>query len=169
MSPKLSSLMAAALVTAIAATGFAATQAGGASPGASTVRLQPVVIHEKFAPLPCSGSPNHRTTLQQEGCAEKQILRTDTRIDLLEAQIFPILFDDRARRDLNVAQHAWLNYRKADCLSVSDLFEGGTEAGVVDAQCEAGRNGQRIKDLRALHRDLTRSGSSQCDSVASRM
>jgi uncharacterized protein YecT (DUF1311 family) len=158
MSPKLLSLMAAAVVTAIAATGFAATQAGGASPAASTVRLQPVVIHETFAPLPCSGSPNHRTTLQQAGCTEKQILRTDTQIDLLEAHIFPILFDDRARRDLNAAQHAWLRYRKADCLSMSDLFEGGTEAGVVDAQCEADRNGQRVKDLRAFHRDLARSG-----------
>ena len=158
MSPKLLSLMAAAVVTAIAATGFAATRAGGASPAASVVRLKPVVIHETFTPLPCSGAPGHRTTLQMEGCAEKQILRTDTQIDLLEAQIFPILFDNRARRDLNAAQHAWLNYRKADCLSMSDLFEGGTEAGVVDAQCEANRNGQRVKDLRAFHRDLTRSG-----------
>jgi uncharacterized protein YecT (DUF1311 family) len=158
MSPKLLSLMAAVVVTAIAAAGFAATQAAGVTPPASTVRLQPVVIHETFAPLPCSGSPKHRTTLQQEGCAEKQILRTDTQIDLLEAQIFPILFDDRARRDLNAAQHAWLNYRKADCLSISDLFEGGTEAGVVDAQCVADRNGQRVKDLRAFHRDLTQSG-----------
>jgi uncharacterized protein YecT (DUF1311 family) len=158
MSSKLLSLMAAAIVTAIAATGFAATQAGGVSPAASTVRLKPVVIHETFTPLPCSGSPSHRTTLQQEGCAEKQILRTDTQIDVLEAQIFPILFNDRARRDLNAAQHAWLNYRKADCLSMSDLFEGGTEAGVVDAQCAAARNSQRVKDLRAFHRDLTRTG-----------
>jgi uncharacterized protein YecT (DUF1311 family) len=158
MSPKLLSLMAAVVVTAIAAAGFAATRAGGASPAASTVRLKPVVIHEPFTPLPCSGAPGHRTTLQMEGCAEKQILRTDVQIDLLEAQIFPILFNDRARRDLNAAQHAWLNYRKADCLSMSDLFEGGTQAGVVDAQCEAGRNGQRVKDLRAFHRDLTRSG-----------
>jgi hypothetical protein len=41
---------------------------------------------------------------------------------------------------------------------MSDRFEGGTEAGVVDAQCEADRNDQRVKDLRAFHRDLTRSG-----------
>jgi len=48
MSPKLLSLMAAAIVTAIAATGLAATQAGGASPAASTVRLKPVVIQGTF-------------------------------------------------------------------------------------------------------------------------
>jgi uncharacterized protein YecT (DUF1311 family) len=146
--------LTAAAVTTIATTGFAATQAGGAGPAASPAALKLVVIHETFAPLPCSGSPNHRTTLQQEGCAEKQILRTDTQIDLLEAQIFPLLFNDRARRDLNAAQRAWLSYRKADCLSMSDLFEGGTEAGLVDAKCEADRNGQRVKDLRAFHRDL---------------
>ena len=124
----------------------------------STVKLVPVKIHETFTPLPCAGSPSHRTTLEQEGCAEKQILRNDTQIDVLEAQIFPILFNDHARRDLNAAQHAWLTYRKADCLSMSDLFEGGTEAGVVDAQCVAARNSQRVKDLRAFHRGLTRSG-----------
>ena len=157
MSPKLLSL-AAATVSMIAAAGFAAAQAGGAGPAAHTVKLVPVKIHETFTPLPCTGSPSHRTTLEQEGCAEKQILRTDTQIDLLEAQIFPILFNDRARRDLNAAQHAWLSYRKADCLSMSDLFEGGTEAGVVDAQCVAARNSQRVKDLRAFHRGLTRSG-----------
>ncbi|MGZ4186026.1 MAG: lysozyme inhibitor LprI family protein, partial [Solirubrobacteraceae bacterium] len=118
----------------------------------------PVVIHETFTPLPCLGAPAHRTTLQMEGCAERQILRTDSQINLLAAQIFPILPSDRARRDFNAAQRAWLSYRKADCFSMSDVFEGGTEAGVIDAQCVANRNGQRIKDLRAFHRDLTPSG-----------
>ncbi|MGZ4233786.1 MAG: lysozyme inhibitor LprI family protein [Solirubrobacteraceae bacterium] len=157
MSPKLLSLTAAA-VTTIAATGFAATQAGGTTPAAATAKLAPVVIHETFTPLPCLGAPAHRTTLQMEGCAERQILRTDSQINLLAAQIFPILPSDRARRDFNAAQRAWLSYRKADCFSMSDVFEGGTEAGVIDAQCVANRNGQRIKDLRAFHRDLTPSG-----------
>jgi uncharacterized protein YecT (DUF1311 family) len=157
MSPKLLSL-AAATVSMIAAAGFAAAQAVGAGPEAHTVKLEPVVIHETFTPLPCSGAPSHRTTLEQEGCAEKQILKTDTQIDVLASQIFPILFDDRARRDFNAAQRAWLSYRKADCFSMSDLFEGGTEAGVVDAQCVASRNNQRIKDLRAFHRNLLRTG-----------
>jgi len=156
MSPKLLTLTAAA--STIAITGFAATQAGGAGPAASAARLEPVAIHETFTPLPCSGAPGHRTTLEQEGCAEKQILKTDTQIDVLESQIFPILSDDRARRDLNAAQRAWLNYRKADCLSMSDLFEGGTEAGVVNAQCFVSRNNQRVKDLRAFHRNLLRTG-----------
>jgi uncharacterized protein YecT (DUF1311 family) len=89
-----------------------------------------------------------------EGCAEKQILKSDTQVNQLAAEIFSILRDDRARRDFNAAQLAWLNYRKADCFSVSDLFEGGTEAGVLDAQCVASRNTQRVKDLRAFHQAL---------------
>ena len=157
MSPKLLSLTAAA-VTTIAATGLAATQAGGAGPAAHAAKLAPVRIHEKFTPLPCTGAPAHRTTLEMEGCAEKQILRTDTQVNVLEAEIFQLLGDDRARRDLNAAQHAWLGYRKADCLSMSDLFEGGTESPVVDAQCVASRNNQRIKDLRAFKHDLLQTG-----------
>ena len=162
MSRKLLTLMAAAVST-IAATGFAATQAGGAGPaaGAATAgaaRLEPVVIHETFTPLPCSGAPGHRTTLEMEGCAEKQILKIDAQVNVLAAQIFSILPDNRARRDFNAAQRAWLSYRKADCFSMSDVFEGGTEAGVLDAQCVASRNGQRLKDLRTFHRSLTQTG-----------
>jgi uncharacterized protein YecT (DUF1311 family) len=157
MSPKLLTLTAAAVST-IALAGFAAAQAGGAGPAASAAKLEPVVIHETFTLLPCSGAPGHRTTLEQEGCAEKQILKTDTQIDVLASQIFPILFDDRARRDFNAGQRAWLSYRKADCLSMSDLFEGGSEAGVVNAQCFVSRNNQRVKDLRAFHRNLLRTG-----------
>ena len=93
-----------------------------------------------------------------EGCAEKQILATDTQVNVLGAEIFQLLGDDRARGDFNAAQRAWLNYRKADCFSMSDLFEGGTEAGVVDAQCAASRNNQRIKDLRTFKTNLLRTG-----------
>ena len=157
MSPKLLSL-AAATVSMIAAAGFAAAQAGGAGPAAHTVKLAPVKIHETFTPLPCAGSPSHRTTLEQEGCAEKQILKTDSQVNVLGAEIFQLLGDDRARRDFNAAQRAWLNYRKADCFSMSDLFEGGTEAGVVDAQCVASRNDQRIRDLRGFKTSLLRTG-----------
>jgi uncharacterized protein YecT (DUF1311 family) len=156
MSPKLFWFTAAA-IAATAATSIASAQAGGRAQ-ARVATLAPVVIHETFTPLPCSGAAQHRTTLQMEGCAEQQILRSDAQINLLEAQIFAILPDDRARRDLGAAQHAWLGYRKADCLSMSDIFEGGTEAAVVDAQCVAGRDVQRVKDLRSFHQALSSTG-----------
>lgn len=157
MSPKLLTLTVAAVGT-IAATGFAATQAGGADPGASAAKLAPVVIHETFTPLPCSGSPGHRTTLQQEGCSEQQILRSDAQINTLAKTIFALLPRDQARRRFNAAQRAWLGYRQADCLSMSDVFAGGSESPVVAAQCDARRNAQRIKDLRAFRGALSHTG-----------
>jgi uncharacterized protein YecT (DUF1311 family) len=126
----------------------------GTALGAS--KLSPPVIHERFTPLPCSGKPNSRSTLQMEGCAERDILRTDATINGLSKAIFNLLATDSARRDFVSAAHAWLGFRRADCISFSDLFQGGTEAAVLDAQCTATRNRERIKDLRIFKRDLSR-------------
>jgi uncharacterized protein YecT (DUF1311 family) len=131
----------------------AAASAGAAVDG-RTARLAPPVITESFTPLPCSGAPGSRTTQQMEGCAERQILRSDGMINVLSARVFARLTDDAARRRFIAAHRAWLAYRQADCLSRSDVFEGGTEAPVLFAQCAASRNAQRIKDLRTFLSDL---------------
>jgi uncharacterized protein YecT (DUF1311 family) len=157
ISIKFTSLIAAATI-AIAGVAIAVTEAGGKTIGASAAKLSPVVIHETFTPLPCSGKPSHRTTLQQEGCAEQQILRTDAKLNALAKAIFPLLADDAARRRFNTAQRAWLAYRRADCASVSDEFEGGSESPVLAAQCDAARNGVRLKDLRAFDDALSHQG-----------
>jgi uncharacterized protein YecT (DUF1311 family) len=114
----------------------------------------PPAIREMFTPLPCSGKPNSRTTLQQEGCAEHDVLRTDKQIDALAKSVFALLRDNAAKRRFLAAEKAWLAYRRADCSSMSDVFEGGTQAPVVDAQCSAARNRVRIKDLRTFASDL---------------
>ena len=79
--------------------------------------------------MPCSGSPGKRSTLQEEGCAEQQILHSDKQIDALNQKIFNALHTNSARRDLIAGHRAWLAYRKSYCLSVSDVFQGGTLAG----------------------------------------
>jgi uncharacterized protein YecT (DUF1311 family) len=155
MSAKLLSTTAATV--AIATVAIAATQAGGAT-AAHAAKLSPFVIRETFTPLPCSGSPGHRTTLQMEGCAERKILQTDAQLNDLAKSIFPLLGNATARRRFNAAQRSWLGYRRADCLSMSDVFQGGSEAPVVAAQCDASRNVTRIKDLRAFHAALTHTG-----------
>ena len=86
------------------------------------------MIRESFTPLPCGGTPTNRTTVQQEGCAEQQILRTDKTINSLNKAIFAKLRDDPARRRFIAAQQAWLAYRRAYCLSLSDVFQGGSQA-----------------------------------------
>jgi uncharacterized protein YecT (DUF1311 family) len=120
--------------------------------------LAPPVIHESFTPLPCTGAPGKRTTLQEEGCAEQQILRSDKQIDTLNQKIFTALSTNSARRDLIAGHKAWLAYRKSYCLSVSDVFQGGTLAGIVDADCTATVNGQHVSNLKTFLKDLTSNG-----------
>jgi uncharacterized protein YecT (DUF1311 family) len=154
---RLSALLALAAAAAllVSSTPAGATSAGaapartmpGAGAPARAAKLSSPVIHESFTPLPCTGAPAQRTTLQMEGCAEQQILASDRHIDSLNRSIFGKLFDAPARRRFIAAHSAWLAYRHAYCLSESDVFEGGTEAGVVFADCVAGVNSQHVKDL----------------------
>jgi uncharacterized protein YecT (DUF1311 family) len=140
------------VLIAVAAAMFVAGSASGVVGRAA--KLSPPVIRESFTPLPCNGKPGSRTTLQQEGCAERQIRTTDGRINELERSIFNHLRDDSARRRLISAARAWLAYRRADCLSISDVFEGGSQAPASFAECAADRNRQRINDLRTFLTDL---------------
>ncbi len=126
--------------------------------GGHAAKLAPPVIHESFTPMPCSGSPGKRSTLQEEGCAEQQILRSDKQINVLNQRIFNALPTTSARRDLIAGHKAWLTYRKSYCLSVSDVFQGGTLAGVVDADCTATLNGQHVSNLKTFFKDLTSNG-----------
>jgi uncharacterized protein YecT (DUF1311 family) len=121
---------------------------------AHTAKLSPPVIHESFTPLPCSGAPGHRSTLQMEGCAEEQILASDKKIDALNQEIFGKLFDAAARRRFIAGHNAWFAYRRAYCLSASDVFEGGTEAAVVDADCTASVNSQHVMNLKGFLADF---------------
>jgi len=138
----------------IAATAAALALIAGAAAGGAVDRdlatLKAPVIHESFTPLPCTGKPKARDTLQQEGCAEQQILGTDARIDTLAGSIFARLSDRASKGRFITAQKLWLSYRHADCLSRADVFEGGSQAPVVAAQCAAARNEERIKDLQSF-------------------
>jgi uncharacterized protein YecT (DUF1311 family) len=145
-------------VAATSATAALATAASAGDLSAHAARLAPPVITESFTPLPCSGSPGHRSTLQMEGCAEQQILHSDTQIDALNKRIFAALPSESARRDLIAGHRAWLAYRKSYCLSVSDVFQGGTVAGVVAADCTASLNAQHVSNLKTFLKDLTSNG-----------
>jgi uncharacterized protein YecT (DUF1311 family) len=141
------------LALVVAAVLLASSAPAGAAPG-HAAKLSPPTIHESFTPLPCTGAPAQRTTLQMEGCAERHILASDKQIDSLNRSIFGKLFDAAARRRFIAGHNAWLAYRHAYCLSASDVFEGGTEAGVVFADCVAGVNSQHVNDLRSFLADF---------------
>jgi uncharacterized protein YecT (DUF1311 family) len=155
MSDRFSSF--ATIVAACATVALTCTAQAVASNG-HAAKLAPPVIHESFTPMPCTGSPGKRTTLQEEGCAEQQILRGDKQINTLNQKVFTALPTNSARRDLIAGHKAWLAYRKSYCLSVSDVFQGGTLAGVVDADCIATVNGQHVSNLKTFLKDLTSNG-----------
>jgi uncharacterized protein YecT (DUF1311 family) len=132
------------LVAAVLAVGTAA------SAGAATIN--PPVIKEAFTPLKCT---HDETTLGMEGCAEQQILKSDKMIDSLNAKIFAKL-STSAKKDFIHGHDAWFKYRTAYCLSESDVFQGGTEAGVIEAQCAANINRAHVKEIQGFLSSLNR-------------
>jgi len=49
---------------------------------------------------------------------------------------------------------AWIAYRRADCLSLSDEFQGGSAAGIVFARCDIRRDRTRLHDVQQLAKAL---------------
>jgi uncharacterized protein YecT (DUF1311 family) len=119
-------------------------------------RPTPPAIHEPFASasLPCTGTPGKRTTVQMEGCVEREILATDAKIESLDDSIVSLLGRASPQRKFIAGVRAWLAYRRADCKSISSLYEGGSFAPVAEGECVIARNEQRIKDLRGLRTSL---------------
>jgi uncharacterized protein YecT (DUF1311 family) len=132
----------------------AALVAAVAAPSAAA-ELQPPVIKESFTVLPCPANP--KTTLELEGCAEHRILRSDAAIN---ARVRTIFFLVRRTRTAGAVarfvrgERAWLAYRRASCESRADVFEGGTAAGLVAANCVADVNDAHLKELRIFERNL---------------
>lgn len=121
-----------------------------ASAGSSSPALTPPVIHEQFTLLPCAKG----TTIGIEGCTEHQLVRADARIDKEVRVLFGLLHDNAARGRLTKAQVTWMTFRQADCLSQSDIYEGGTQAAVEFGLCALGDDKARIGQLRGFYLGL---------------
>ena len=118
---------------------------------------EPPVISEGFTLLPCPATP--KSTLDFEGCAEHKILKSDRAINAVAGEIFRQLGTRTARARFVRAESAWLTYRKASCESRADLFEGGSAAGILFAECGAAENRAHLRELRALEQRLRRKAS----------
>jgi uncharacterized protein YecT (DUF1311 family) len=136
----------------------AAAMVGVAFAAVGAHTLSPPVMHEPFPAASCTGSPSNRSTVGLEMCAEASILASDKKIDTLNAQIFAKLFDNASRRDFVAGHNAWVAYRKSFCQSESDVFKGGTLAGVEYGNCVADTNTEHVKDLSSFLRDLSGTG-----------
>jgi uncharacterized protein YecT (DUF1311 family) len=156
MPARITSMTTVTAMAVAAACALAPAATAGRPSGHRAAALAPPVIHEPFTSAPCTGTPRNRSTVQMVECAEQAILAGDRNIDTLNAQIFAKLGTASARRDFIAGHDAWLAYRRAYCISISDVFQGGTEASVLDGQCQAGLNAEHVEDLQRFLRDLTR-------------
>jgi uncharacterized protein YecT (DUF1311 family) len=113
--------------------------------------VAPPVIRESFTPFPCPADPRKRqTTFGMEACAEREIVKTDGKINATVAVIFKLLPDDLGRHRFAEGERAWLRYRRLDCASVADLYRGGSQSPVALAQCVAQRNHAYLKEVLAF-------------------
>jgi uncharacterized protein YecT (DUF1311 family) len=151
----LQALLRPGVVTAVSL--FSVLGPGGAAHALSVqagiaAALKAPVITEDFRPvLPC----DQNTTVGQEGCAEHHVLAADRQLNADIRAVFGFLADDAARRDFVGAQMTWTSYRRSDCISQSDVYEGGTEQPVVYALCLATADASRREDLRGFFQLLT--------------
>ena len=136
----------------VAVVGLVAALLGIAVAGVSAATAEAPVVKESFTPLPCR---HNSTTLGEEGCAERSILASDQQIDTLNARIFKQL-NAAGRRDFIAGHNAWFKYRQVYCLSESDIYQGGTEAGIVQAQCAADVNAAHVGQLKNFLSSLPR-------------
>ena len=145
---------AAHFAVAVACAALPAVPAAGAARLAAAPT--PPVIKELFTPLPCPASP--QTTLDMEGCAEKQILATDRQIDALVAAAWRQLDSAGPRASLARGERAWRTYRDASCDALYKVYDGGTQAPVAFGTCIVARNRSHLTDLAALLKALKPQG-----------
>jgi uncharacterized protein YecT (DUF1311 family) len=101
------------------------------------------VITEPVTPLPC----HHGTTLGLEGCAEGQLLSTDRRVNKEVKLLFTVIPTAHQKQSFVQVEREWLAFRKADCSTMSAIFEGGTIAPLEYALCEVRDDEARSSDL----------------------
>jgi len=96
---------------------------------------------------PCLAQPGGETTAGMVQCADRETKVWD---DLLNAEYKRLLgvLDDKAAAGVRSAQRAWIALRDADCKVPYDIFEGGSMAHPISANCVLNHTAQRTLQLR---------------------
>lgn len=147
MSPTATLPITAAAVSLTLAASLLATE-----PATATTKLKPPLVTEDFGKPP---KCNPNTTIGQAGCGERKVLADDKVMNADITVVFKLLSSRRAQQDFMTAQDDWVRYRKADCVSQSDVYLGGTEQGVIYVYCLAAQDQARRADLKTLYKDFS--------------
>jgi uncharacterized protein YecT (DUF1311 family) len=142
------------LVAALVATAMLASPAlaGDAETIAACLKAEHKANHDGHACIgrvsdPCLQRPGGETTVGMVQCADRETKIWD---DLLNGEYQRLLgvLDGKAAASVRTAQRAWITLRDADCQVPYDLFEGGTMAQPIAANCVLNHTAQRTLQLR---------------------
>jgi uncharacterized protein YecT (DUF1311 family) len=129
----------------IAASALAIAAAAGAA-------LGPPVIREPWTPLPCPAHPS--STVEIEGCLERDVTRSDQRIDTKAATVFHLIKRSVDRAAFVSAEHSWLQYRRRSCSAAASVYHGGSAEPLAYLNCQKRRNVRHLADLADSQRIL---------------
>jgi uncharacterized protein YecT (DUF1311 family) len=141
--PLRSVLMKLALLVASALVVAAAT---------SAATVGPPVIREPWTPLPCPTHPS--STVEIEACLERDVTRSDRRIDTKAATVFRLIKHSGDRAAFVSGEHSWLQYRRRSCTAAASVYRGGSAEPIAYLTCQKGRNARHLADLADSERIL---------------
>ena len=124
---------------------FVAAAAAGAAVG-------PPVITEPWTPLPCPARPS--STVEIEGCLQRDVRRSDRSIDSKAATVFGLIKREKDRDAFVSGERSWLQYRRRSCSAAASVYRGGSAEPIVYLRCEKTRNARHLADLTDAERIL---------------
>jgi uncharacterized protein YecT (DUF1311 family) len=119
---------------------------------ASAATVGPPVIREPWTQLPCPTHPS--STIEIEGCLERDVTRSDRRIDTMAATVFHLIKRPTDRAAFVSAEHSWLQYRRRSCSAAASLYHGGSAEPIAYLNCQKSRNVRHVADLSDSERIL---------------
>jgi len=121
------------------------------APGAA---VGPPVIREPWTPLPCPAHPS--STVEIEGCLERDVTRSDQRIDVKASTVFRLIKHQSDRAAFVSGEHSWLQYRRRSCSAAASVYRGGSAEPIAYLNCEKRRNAQHLAELADAEQMLRR-------------
>lgn len=96
---------------------------------------------------PCLETPGNESTMSMVACISAE---TEAWDEILNADYNGLLgaLNEKAQESVRKAQRAWIALRDADCAVPYEIFEGGTMALPIGAQCGLERTAARVLQLR---------------------
>ena len=114
------------------------------------ISLYSVVPSMGGAAGPCDSAI---TTKDMVMCYDTQYAEAAKRLAELQEQVAGVL-SDQAREALTTAQAKWVDFRKANCRSISLAYEGGSMEALAFYSCRLQMTADRVQELRAAFGEL---------------